>query len=376
MSSAAAAPSSASRVMLPQPASSRVWRWGILGAGAISTDFCHALHLHVRNAVIAIVGARDPQTAVSLSSRYGSGRVGSYAEVCGSEDVDVVYVGTVHTTHRQLALLAVSAGKHVLVEKPFCLNAAEAGEVVAAARARHVFCMEAMWVRCMPWWEAMQRQLSSGALGRIRHVISDFSCRFPAEVTRAFDPSQGGGSLLDIGVYPLYLASAVYGQRKPQRVQAVAALTPQGVDASLAVTLQWGEEGGLAQLFSSVEVDGPRQVHVIGTRGRLLVHDDSEGAGRHWYGSTRLMSITQADDGRQAEHWQHFPLLWEGEEGAAGWRGEHRVLLAYEAAHVQSRLDAGELESDRMPLDETLQLMRVMDDIRAQCGVVYPTERQ
>ena len=292
---------------------------------------------------------------------------------CSSGDVDVVYVGTVHTAHCGLALMAIAAGKHVLVEKPMCVNAKEAAAVVQAARARSVFCMEAHWVRCMPWWDAMQAALSSGQLGRIHAVISDFSCRFPASITRAFEPSQGGGSLLDIGVYPLYLASAVYGQREPKRVQAVADLTAAGVDASLAVTLQW-EGGGVAQLFSSVVADGPRAVHVVGSRGRLLVHDDSEGAGRHWYGSTRLVTITTADDGSDSERVQHFPLLWEGEEGAAGWRGPHRVLLAYEAAHVLQCLDDGKLESERMTLDETLRLTRLMDQIRLQVGVRYPAD--
>ena len=211
-------------------------------------------------------------------------------------------------------------------------------------------------------------------LGPVRHFISDFSVRFPPSISRAFSPDTAGGSLLDIGVYPLYLASAVHGG-PPVRVSAMARLTAQGVDESLALSMQWAD-GSMAQCFSSVAVHGPREVHVIGERGRVWVHD--RGNDRSWYGSTRMMLITHGTEGEgggEEEKEEHFtfPLLSEGEGG--GWNGSHRVLLAYEAQEVHRCLAERRLESERMRWQETRALMRVMDDIRKQVGVRYPNER-
>ena len=137
--------------------SERVWRWGILGAGAISTDFCHALQLHVPDAVLQHVGSRSLQSAQALAAKHGGVRAGSYSDVVNDADVDVVYVGTVHTAHKECALMAIRAGKPVLVEKPFAVNTDEAVEVISAAEDAGVFCMEAMWVRFMPWFLALRK---------------------------------------------------------------------------------------------------------------------------------------------------------------------------------------------------------------------------
>ena len=270
--------------------------------------------------------------------------------------------------------------------------------------------MEAMWVRYMPWHERLTQMsanahtalsslpmslpvthapchyvltsppvpypyavcslvsLSSGVLGRVRHFISDFSVRFPPNIQRAFSLDTAGGSLLDIGVYPLYLASAVYGG-PPIRVQAMATLTPAGVDDSLSMTLGW-PEGRMAQCFSSISVHGPREAHIIGELGRVWVHDKA--CDRSWYGSIRLTLLTHAGEGREEkEEVFTFPLL---DEGSEAWNGANRVLLAYEAQEVHRCLQEGRVESARMPWKETLALSQVMDDIRRQVGVRYPME--
>ena len=207
-------------------------------------------------------------------------------------------------------------------------------------------------------------------LGSVRHFISDFAVRFPPSITRAFTPDTAGGSLLDIGVYPLYLAAAVYAS-PPSRVQAMARLTEAGVDESLSLSMQW-PNGSMAQCFSSIAVHGPREVHVIGEKGRVWVHDKDND--RSWYGSTRMTLITRAgEEGEGEEKEEHFtfPLLSEGE---GGWNGSHRVLLAYEAQEVHRCLLEGRRESARTTWDETRALMQVMDDIRKQVGVRYPHE--
>ena len=392
MTSSATTSSTASPLSAPFPHSTKVvpcpplatlprtYRWGLLGAGAISTDFAHALHSSVPSAAITFVASRPESAAAAkqLASLYGSPsgcHTGSYSDCCSSPLVDIVYIGTVHTQHYSHARLAIDAGKHILLEKPFTVTTAQAEQLVAAAHTRRVFLMEAMWVRFMPWMLHLRRLLDDGQLGEVRQLIADFSCRFPSSIARAFDPAVGGGSLLDIGIYPLSLASFLF-PAYPSSIQAIASFLPSGVDDSVSVQLSYNDGRQQAQLFSSVTVNGPRQVHIVGDKGRVLVHDDTIGAGRHWYGSTRMTVVRQSadDDGTEVEERYEFPLLPAGETHD-GWKGEHRVLLAYEAQVVMECIGRGELECAVMPHDETLRVMRMMDAVRQQIGLVYPDDR-
>ena len=362
----------------PLTALPRTYRWGLLGSGAISTDFAHALHSSVPSASITFIGCRpaSTSTAQQLAAKYGASScsTGSYAECCGSAEVDIVYVGTVHTQHYSHARLAIDAGKHVLVEKPFTVNATQAQQLITAAQERGVFLMEAQWTRFMPYMVHLRRLIDSGQLGEVRHLMADFSCQFPTSITRAFDLSVGGGSLLDIGIYPLSLASFLF-PAYPSSIQATASFLPSGVDDSVAIQLSYNSptrpHHATAHLYSSVTLDGPRQVHVVGTAARVTIHDDTAGAGRHWYGSTRL-TLVRSDGGEER---YEFPLLEAGVvEG--GWKGEHRVLLAYEAQAVMECVGRGELQCGAMTHDETLRVMRMMDAVRRQIGLVYPDDRE
>ena len=221
----------------------------------------------------------------------------------------------------------------------------------------------------MPWMVHLRRLLDSGVLGEARQLIADFSCRFPSSITRAFDPAVGGGSLLDIGIYPLSLASWLFPSY-PSTIQAVASFLRSGVDDSVSVQLSYNGGRQQAQLFSSVTVNGPRQVHVVGEKGRVVVHDDTVGADRHWYGSTRMTVIRQREAGSEIEERYEFPLLPAGET-QGGWKGEHRVLLAYEAQAVMECIERGELECAEMTHAETLRVMRMMDAVRQQIGLTY-----
>ena len=192
--------------------------------------------------------------------------------------------------------------------------------------------------------------------------------RFPPSITRAFSQETAGGSLLDIGVYPLYLAAAIFSG-PPLRVQAMAKLTAAGVDESLSFTLQW-LGGEMAQCFSSIALDGPREVHVIGEKGRVHVHDVD--CDRSWYGSTRMTVLRKREDGSGSDE-EHltFPLLSEGD---GQWNGRHRVLLAYEAQEVHRCLHEGLTQSPSMPWEETRVLHMTMDLIRKEVGVHYATD--
>jgi predicted dehydrogenase len=218
-------------------------------------------------------------------------RHASYAALVNDDDVDVVYVATPHPSHAETALLAIEAGKHVLVEKPFTLNAAEARAVVEAARARGVFCMEAMWTRFLPHVARIRELLAAGALGDIRTVIADHGQWFERDAAhRLFAPALGGGALLDLGVYPVSFASMVLGT--PSRVTAVGDLAFTGVDAQTSMLLQY-DGGAHAVLTTTLEAVGTTRAAIIGTEGRIEVD-------RRFYGPTTF-SLIRRDGSRDGE---------------------------------------------------------------------------
>jgi predicted dehydrogenase len=209
-------PSALPASRLPDPLAAPVLRWGILGTGWIAERFVASLERHTRQRVVA-VGSRSPASAKEFAERTGIARAhGSYGDLVADPEVDVVYVATPHNHHRAHALLALDAGKHVLVEKPIGLSAAEAQEV--AARARGVFCAEAMWTFFLPRYDVVRQLLDDGVLGEVRTVLADHGEWFPA-THRILRQDLAGGALLDLGTYPVALANWVLGE--PEEVLAI-----------------------------------------------------------------------------------------------------------------------------------------------------------
>ncbi|HEU4910681.1 MAG TPA: Gfo/Idh/MocA family oxidoreductase [Actinomycetes bacterium] len=325
------------------------FRWGVIGTGGIARTFTRDLSL-LPDAVVTAVGSRRQESADGFAREHGVERAfASYEQLVSSSDVDAVYVATPHPGHHDAARLAIEAGKAVLVEKPFTLNAREAESLVAAARDRGTFLMEAMWTRFLPHVVRLREVIASGALGEVRTVVAEHGQWFARDPEhRLFATALGGGALLDLGIYPVSFASMVLGP--PTTVTAVSDVAFTGVDATTSVLLQH-EGGAHAVITTSLEAAGANRASIAGTEARLEV--DSV-----WYSPTTF--TVRARDGREIEH---FDLPHEG--------GGHR----HQAAEVARCVREGRTESDVMPLDETVTIMATLDEIRRQIGLVYPGER-
>jgi predicted dehydrogenase len=323
-------------------------RWGVLGAGSIAATFASDLQLLPDHELVA-VGSRRQETAADFARRFNARHVyGSYEELCGDPEIDIVYVATPHPFHASHALLALAAGKHVLCEKPFTINADEAAQVVAAARIAGLFCMEAMWTRFLPHMRRVRQLLDSSSLGEIRTVMADHGQRFlpPDFASRLYAADLGGGALLDLGIYPVSFASFVMGT--PASITAVSDPTETGVDAQTSVVLQY-DGGGHAVLTTTLGARTPTSASVTGTDARIEIDPV-------WYQPTSFTLRTSSGTAQRFDE----PRIGQG--------------LRYQADEVGRCLRAGEVESPIMPLDETLSIMATMDEIRRQIGLRYPFE--
>ena len=321
--------------------------WGVLGAGGIAKTFvadCKAAGINM-----AAVASRSLEKAQQFASDAGIDvAYGSYEELVADSNIDVVYVATLHPMHAEHAMLAINAGKHVLVEKPFTLNAGEAREVAAAASANGVFAMEAMWTRFLPSMLRVEQIIADGGLGELRALQADHSQYLPiTRAPRLHEPELGGGALLDLGVYPVSFANRLFG--KPEQISAKAKLTHKGVDeiSSAIFTYASGAEAVVQSNFMAL---GSNRATVIGSAGRIELD-------AVWYNHTSF------------SHFDSQGELVERYETKIAGRGMH-----FQALEVEECVAANKLQSDRMSLNESIQIMEVMDEIRAQVGVKYPGE--
>jgi len=326
-------------------------RWGILSTGAIARQFAQGL-TSVPDAELVAVGSRTQAAA----DRFGDAfrvprRHASYRAVAEDPDVDVVYIGTPHNLHCENTLMCLEAGKPVLCEKPFAINAAQAERMVALARSKRLFLMEALWTRYLPAMIELRRLLAAGTIGPIRMIEADFGFRPEYDpLGRLYNPDLGGGALLDIGIYPISLTAMLLGL--PARMTAIAEIGRTGVDERSAVVLAY-PGGELAVLTFSLTTDMPSEILVLGIEGWIRVHGPI-------YRPEKLTVSLKAAAGARTERVLPLPVTGNG--------------YNYEAAEVMRRLREGALESPGMMLDESLAIMRLMDAIRAQWGLRYPGE--
>jgi predicted dehydrogenase len=322
-------------------------RWGIIGTGGIAGRFAQDLEL-LPDARLVAVGSRTQASADAFARTWDiPNRHPSYADLVTDPDVDAVYVSTPHPMHHDDALLAIEAGKAVLVEKSFTINAVEARDVVAAAADRGVFVLEAMWTRFLPHMVRVRELLASGALGEIVAVYADHGQWFAQDPAfRLFAPELGGGALLDLGVYPVSFASMVLGP--PSRVTAVSDPTFTGVDGQTSIIQQY-DGGAQAVLTCTLAARSSTSASIIGTEARIEI--DSV-----WYQPSTFRVITRTGE------------VTEYDEPCAP-RG-----MQYEAAELHRGVRAGWLESPVLPLTETVSIMETMDEVRAQIGLRYPGE--
>jgi predicted dehydrogenase len=316
-------------------------RWGILGTGGIAGTFVTDLRLTDSGVAVA-VGSRSQGSADRFADKFGiATRHASYESLVADPDVDVIYVATPHPMHRDNAILALGAGKHVLVEKPFTMTAAEAREVVSTARKHGLFAMEAMWTRFLPDMAVIRDWLARGVLGDLVTLTADHGQWFAEDAGfRLFAPELGGGALLDLGVYPVSFASMVLGP--PSRIVSMSDPAFTGVDAQTSMLFGY-DSGAQALLTCTLRAKSPTRAAIVGTSARIEVEGD-------FYAPAAVTLIPRNGDPERVE---------PAREG----RG-----LRYQADEVARRLAAGEAESPLMPLDETISIMETMDTVLAQAG--------
>ncbi|MFN8148519.1 MAG: Gfo/Idh/MocA family oxidoreductase [Candidatus Nanopelagicales bacterium] len=321
-------------------------RWGVLGAGRIATTFCDDLALLDDHALVA-AGSRRPGGADEFAARFSVPNVhGSWESLVADPEVDVVYVATPHPAHHAAALLALQAGKHVLVEKPFAMDAHQARELVAAAKANDVFLMEAMWTRFLPAIVALREVVDEGRLGELVAVHADFGVGFAEDPEgRWFNPALGGGALLDLGIYPVSFASMLLGT--PTHVLAASDPAFTGVDGHTSAILRDGT-GRHALVSTTMFANTETRAVVVGRDARIEVD-------RQFF-CTRGFTLFYSDDTPE-----RVERPFEGNG------------MRFEAAEVGRCIREGLRESPVMPLHETVSIMETLDEIRRQIGLVYPT---
>ena len=339
---------------VPDPSEAPPLNWGILAPGRIAHAFATAVSRHTRQK-LAAVGSRSRERGAAFAAEFGIERVhDSYEALVNDPAVDLVYVASPHSEHADQALLAIEAGKHVLVEKSFARNAADATVVVDAARRRGVALMEAMWTRFLPRTDIVRQLLHEGVLGEIETVIADHGQWFEFDPTsRLFDPKLAGGALLDLGIYPL--SYAVFALGVPQRLTANGTITGTGVDRQVSIILDGFESHRAAQalLSTTLAAKTPTTATISGSLARIELDGDFYAPG-----GVRLVSR----DGS---------VLETQARAIAGHEG-----LCYEAAHFAQLVADGYTESPQLPLDETLAIVELLDGARAQLGVSYPGESE
>lgn len=327
--------------------SNRPFRWGIIGLGGIAHKFAEGLKA-VPDAELLAVASRSQVKADQFGDKYSARRrYGSYQALAEDSEVDAAYIATPHPMHKEDALMCIAAGKAVLCEKPFTINAQEAREVIAAAKERQVFLMEAMWTRFFPIMIRLRELLAKGEIGDIGMVQADFGFRSDVNPEgRLYNKALGGGALLDVGIYPLSFASMVLGT--PVDVCGLAAMGQTEVDERTGMVLRY-PNGQIAVLSCAVRTNTLQEALVMGSKGWIKIHRE------FW----KPEKMTVGRDGKAPEE-IHLPYQGNG--------------YNYEALEVMKGVREGRLESAVMPLHETVSLMETMDRLRRSWGLKYPME--
>ncbi|MCY2686657.1 Gfo/Idh/MocA family protein [Salinimicrobium sp. TH3] len=318
-------------------------KWGIIGPGKIAKKFTTSLK-EVKDAELFAVASRSTERATAFAKEAGAKKAyGSYEEMLQDEEIDVVYVATPHVFHYEHTLLCLDHGKPVLCEKPFAINREQVEEMISTAREKQVFLMEAMWTPFLPHIQYLMEELQSGKYGSIRKLTADFGFDAPFDENgRLFRKSLGGGSLLDIGIYPVFLALHTLGV--PENIEANAKLGTTEVDENCDVYFRY-PNGAKAELKSSITEKTP-------TTAEFELEKASIRISSRWH-EPSTVSITTAEGTIS----KTFDVASYGYE--------------YEAKHIQEMLRKGRIESNVMTPEKSLELITVLDEIRKQIGLEY-----
>jgi predicted dehydrogenase len=327
---------------------SREFRWGILASGGIAQAFARDLS-YFNHHIVAAVGSRSQEGADNFAAEFpGCTAYASYEALVTDPTLDAIYVASPHPYHVSNTVLALNAGKPVLCEKPFTINASQARQMKAAADANGVALMEAMWARFLPHMHKVREILASGILGEIWAVEADHGQRLSDKANpRFWEPSLGGGALLDLGIYPISFAHMVLGV--PAKIRAAATFTDKGVDASSTVIFDY-KSGAQAILTSNMMVSTPCRATICGTLGKIEID-------RTFYNPASMRVIMH--DGTTTE----YPNDYKGHG------------LREQALEFEKVVRNGEKSSKILTPDESILIMESLDEVRRQIGLIYPSER-
>ena len=323
-----------------------IFRWGILGPGGIARAFAADLACLDGHAVAA-VGSRTLSNAQRFVDTFGGTAYGSYEELVNDETIDAIYVATPHPAHKENVIAALNAGKPVLCEKPFAVNAQEAQEMVDAAVANNVALMEAMWSRFLPHYAQVREIVASGILGKILTVHADHGQRLAdQDIPRLVDPLLAGGALLDLGIYPVSFAHMILGN--PTKIAASGVLTDRGVDGQTSMIFDYAS-GAQAVLNTSMLEQTPCRAVVAGSNGWLEID-------RVFYTPTSMRVTLFDGTVRQ------YPNTYTGHG------------IREQAEQFKQLMLSGKQESEILNWKDTVDIMQTLDTVRAQIGLRYPFE--
>jgi len=323
--------------------------WAILGTGKIANRFAAALKNIPEHADLVAIGSRRVESAEEFGNTYQiPKRYVGYDRVAADPDVDIVYIGTPGVFHHRDVSLCLNAGKNVLCEKALTINAPDAEEIIVLARSRKLFLMEAMWTRFFPVHVHVRELLKEGVLGELRGLIAPFIATVPADPTnRFYNMNLGAGVLLDLSSYGISWAYSLFGA--PEEVKGTAFFGDTGADYQSACLLRF-KEGQIATVTSSMIAHDVKDAIVYGTEGKIVIHDP-------WYKPT---AFTLFREGHKPERFEHALEDYNGYE--------------YEALAVMDCIRAGKTECDIVPLSDSLEIMKILDEIRRQWNFSYPCE--
>ena len=328
---------------------SELIKWGILGTGRISRAFAEGLK-SVSNGVLHGVASRDYNRSKAYADEWNVPLAfENYLQMAESEAIDAVYVATPHTQHAENSILCLKHGKAVLCEKPFAVNRGQVSEMVAQASKSNVLLMEGMWSRFPPLMKELRKVLSSGEIGEVRTLHADFGFKPKTREPegRLLNPELAGGSLLDVGIYPLSLASMIMG--KPKSFVSDWNRGSTGVDEQASCILKY-DNGSMALLHSSLESETRQEAFISGTEGNIRIHKQC------W--KPQKMTITSSLS--QKEKIVERPFVGNG--------------FNYEAEFFGKLLLEGKTDNEIMSLEESLAIMSLLDQIRDSWGLRYPFE--
>jgi predicted dehydrogenase len=327
----------------------RIIRWGILGCGKIAQKFATDLKL-VSDAELVAVASRNKENGEAFQHQHNVRILyNDYESLAASPEVDVIYVATPHGLHYEHTMLCLRHKKAVLCEKAFALNFSQASEMVALARKQQVFLMEAFWTRFLPQFQLVKEIVSSGEIGEVKLIQADFGFKAPdPPAQRLFDPALGGGSLLDIGIYPVFLAVSLLG--KPTDIKALITPYSTSVDEQCVIIMKF-TSGALATLSSTFASDTPVEAFIAGTKARIEMRNRFHNA----IGTVQLVSGKDQPKALEVHR-----------EPGYGYQ--------FEARHVTECLRNNLMESPLLTLQHSLDLMETLDKVRQACGIVYQVD--